>query len=112
MALKEVPYVDVFHSRSNPLLSPASFSLPDLAEELSPSGLAVHAILLRINISIAMNASLLCMEYVGSLTFRDSGLTFWDLPVASGSPTYLGSGSYAICSLVFQISSLGKESIS
>ena len=61
MALKEVPYVDVFHSRSNPLLSPASFSLPDLAEELSPSGLAVHAILLRINISIAMNASLLCM---------------------------------------------------
>jgi len=69
-ALQEASSIDLFHTRSNPL-SPASFNLRDLAEELSPNPksrsrvacewLAVHAILLCSNISIAVYASLMCM---------------------------------------------------
>eukprot|EP00985_Skeletonema_marinoi_P002273 scaffold930_cov151-Skeletonema_marinoi.AAC.1 len=79
---QETPTLVLPHTRSNPLLSPSSFSLRlhDLAEELSPhpksmmtcGGLAVHAILLCLHISIAMIVSLMWMECVGRLSFQDS----------------------------------------
>jgi hypothetical protein len=66
--LQKAPYVDLYHARSNPLLSPASFGLHNLAAELSPNpksrmtcrGIAVHAILFFFHISIAVHASLMC----------------------------------------------------
>ena len=68
---QETPSLVLSHTRSNPLLSPSSFSLRlhDLAEELSPQpksmttcgSLAVHAILLCLHISIAMIVSLMWM---------------------------------------------------
>ena len=130
-ALQEASSVDLFNTRSNPL-SPASFNLRDLAEELSPNPksrvacewLAVHAILLCSNISIAVYASLMCMvrllcqftlrflelmkivrvcweSHLSGLwtNFRDSfvGVSpIWDQVLVSGIG--LGSGSYAICS--------------
>ena len=109
-ALQEASSVDLFHTRSNPL-SPASFNLRDLAEELSPNPksrvtcewLAVHAILLCSNISIVMYASLMCMVrllcqlQLRFLLLRWESAYLWD-PVLVSGIGLAGIRFLAICS--------------